>query len=165
MAAAAKLLMVGACTAYTEGWSRMRSLTACCSSSSSCCGLMWVVLWSQLLLHYTMIIGHLFVIWDAAHDLKLLVSAAASPSSFYRTVHHDDAYILMFNALARSTSAAAAAGSWLELAVDAPSSNKVSSQPSEAGAQAAGWRHSKVAAAVHDSEIPSSLQGRLTAVS
>ncbi|CAK9229636.1 unnamed protein product [Sphagnum troendelagicum] len=44
-------------------------------------------------------------------------------------------------------------------------SNKVSSQPSEAGAQAAGWRHRKVAAAVHDSEIPSSLQGRLTAVS
>ncbi|CAK9230638.1 unnamed protein product [Sphagnum troendelagicum] len=31
-------------------------------------------------------------------------------------------------------------------------SNKVSSQPSEAGAQAAGWRHSKVAAAVHDSD-------------
>jgi len=58
----------------------------------------------------------------------------------------------MLNALARSTSAAAVAGSWLELTVDAPSSNKVSSQPSEAGAQAAGWRHSKVAAAVHDSD-------------
>jgi hypothetical protein len=58
----------------------------------------------------------------------------------------------MLNALARSTSgASAAAGSWLELAVDAPSSNKVSIQPSEAGAQPAGWRDWKVAAAVHDS--------------
>jgi hypothetical protein len=93
------------------------------------------------------------VTWDAAHDLKLLVSAAASPWSIYRTVHHDDAYNLMFIALARSTSAAAAARSWLALTVDAHSSNmKVSSQPSEAGAQAAGWHHWKVAAEVHDSD-------------